>query len=146
MNVKKKLTKYFDLQAKIFAHFGYVEDWVTIPLADHTDDHWMLVNEDSAAGRADHYVYSPDPLTPEAVARGATIYSGKIYTQCHLPRWIWRADGFTMVCADTGCDSNKYLMIFDDTKETRDKALADIYVREFGDEAMLAVVQKSTSR
>lgn len=28
------LTEYFELQKKVHEHFGYVEDWVSIPLDD----------------------------------------------------------------------------------------------------------------
>jgi len=38
----KLLTNYFALQKKIYDHFGYIEDWVVIPLNDQREMFWIL--------------------------------------------------------------------------------------------------------
>jgi hypothetical protein len=62
--------------------------------------------------------YFEEPLTKELVEGGAT-YSAVIYRQRFLPKWVYRKDDFTMICADTQTDGNKYLMIFDNQKECK---------------------------
>jgi hypothetical protein len=47
----KLLKEYFDLQQKIYDHFGYREDWVTIPLDDQTGRHWGLIQEENGTGK-----------------------------------------------------------------------------------------------
>jgi len=41
----KLLDDYFALQAEIFEHFGYVEDWRVIPLDDSRGYFWKLEGE-----------------------------------------------------------------------------------------------------
>lgn len=118
------LKDYFKLEQAIHDYFGYVEDWVTIPLDDHTDDYWMIAGPEDTNSAV---VYSPDPLTIESVEAGNTIYSGRIYTQRFLHKWVYRAEDYTMVCVDTRVDGNKYLMIFDNSKETKEPSLAKAY-------------------
>jgi hypothetical protein len=44
-------------------------------------------------------------------------YSNEIYTQRHLPKWIYRGAEYTMIVVDTHTDGNKFLQIFDNSKE-----------------------------
>lgn len=68
-----------------------------------------------------------EPLTEEVINSGKTCYSGIIFTQRFLPRWVYRAVGFTMISVDTQCDGNKYLMVFDNSKEQNDEALKSLW-------------------
>ena len=38
----KLLDDYFKLQKEVYDYFGYVEDWVVIPLEDGTEYFWKL--------------------------------------------------------------------------------------------------------
>ena len=105
----KLLKDYFELQKQIHDFFGYVEYWKTIPLEDCTDSVWCISEEGE-----DGEVFYADSM--EGFESGK-CYSGQIYTQRFLPKYVYRADGFTMVSVDTQCDGNKYLMVFDNTKE-----------------------------
>lgn len=125
----KLLTDYFALQKQIFEYFGYQEDWKVIPLDDQTEQHWMVILNESGGGA---YVYSPDPFTEESVKAGAAIYGGSIYTQRFLPKWVYRGEEYTMVCADTHTDGNKFLMIFDNSKECTDDKLKQLYADFWG--------------
>ena len=118
------LTKYFDLQKQIYEYFGYVEDWRAIPLDDKTDAHWMLSQDATGSGWV---AWSEKPLSADVVEAGEEIYSAEIYTQRFLPKWVYRADEYTMVCADTRTDGNKFLMVFANDKECSDKALKELY-------------------
>lgn len=101
------LKEYFKLQKEIHDHFGYVEDWVVIPLDDQTDMYWKLL---------EHEVYYADNIHDLETEEG-NCYSGIIYTQRFLPKYVYKSDDYTMVSVDTQCDGNKFLMVFDNKKK-----------------------------
>lgn len=105
------LDRYMALQNEIFKYFGYVEDWVAIPLNDCRKYHWRLDGE----GPGD-VIFA---LTKEAIIEedGNNVYSHEIWTQRFLPKWVYRAADYTMVVCDTRVDGNKFLSIFDNAKE-----------------------------
>jgi len=107
-----KLDQYFKLQKEIYEYFGYVEDWAVIPLDDQTNMYWFL---DEASGT----VKTADiPLTNDLILDGEyDVYSYEIYTRRLLPKWVYRGPEYTMISVDTHCDGNKFLMVFDNTKE-----------------------------
>lgn len=105
----KLLDDYFRIQAEIYSHFGYVEDWVVIPLDDARKYFWHFDGESVA--------YSPLPLTDEVVENGEHYYINELYTQRFLPKWEYRAADYTMLCVDTHTDGNKFLQVFDNAKE-----------------------------
>lgn len=94
------LTEYFKLQEQIFAYFGYVEDWVTIPLLNLCEMNWHYRGTEQSG----KVWYSDLALTPEVLKAGTALYSAVLYTQRFLPKWIYRADDYTMICIDTQCD------------------------------------------
>jgi len=117
--LNNKLNKYFNLQQVIYEAFRYVEDWVVIPLSDQRDMFWQIIGLHDESGMGGSIIYYEEPLTEENLEKGKH-YSAKIYTQRFLPRWIYRTDYFTLVCMDTCTDGNKYLGIFDNSKESID--------------------------
>ena len=107
----KQLKEYFKLQKEIYDYFGYKEDWVVIPIEDATDYFWHLTGE----GHGDEVWFGEDKegaLSP--------MYSNEIYTQRFLPKWVYRGKDYTMICVDTHTDGNKFLQIFDNSKEIRE--------------------------
>jgi len=108
----KKLDQYFKLQEEIYDYFGYVEDWVSIPIDDARDCYWTL-HENSYGGGSVLFSKTKEEQCSEP------IYSNDIYTQRFLSKWVYRAKDFTMICVDTHTDGNKFLQIFDNTKEIK---------------------------
>ena len=108
----KLLDNYFKLQKEIYDYFGYVEDWVVIPLEDNTEFYWYLTGEDY--GHSVVYGHSKEQLMDVG---SLNFYSATIYTQRFLPKWVYRGEEYTMVCADTHTDGNKFLMIFSNNLE-----------------------------
>lgn len=130
MDIEKEIKEFFDLRSKIHFYFGYEEDWVTIPLYDKTEKYWMLIAQDTEEGKTGGTViYSDVPFTEESIQSESEIPSVKIYTQKFLPKFIYRSeDGkATMIAVDTQSDGNKYLMIFLNSKEFKDKDLIRAY-------------------
>lgn len=127
--IQQKIENYFNLAEEIHRYFGYKEDWVTIPMDNRIGDYWMLIEKpDGAGGR---YVYSPKPFTTESVEAGTEIYGGSIYTQRFLKKWVYRAEEMTMVCANTHTDGNKFLMLFENSKECKDECLKKLYLEKW---------------
>tara|TARA_R100001480_G_scaffold69303_1_gene80553 strand:- start:482 stop:1102 length:621 start_codon:yes stop_codon:yes gene_type:complete len=105
------LDRYFGIQQELYKHFGYKEDWVVIPLKSFTCYYWSL----TGVGHGDEVKYAE---SIENVFDGTMEdgYSASIYTQCHLPKWVYPSEKYTMVCIDTHTDGNKFLAVFDNSK------------------------------
>ena len=106
----KLLNDYFELQAKIFSRFGYIEDWRRLPLDDARGYYWRLDGEGPGTVR---FARSEEKLASE----DGDYYENEIYTQRHLPKWVYRADDYTLVVVDTRTDENKLLQVFDNALE-----------------------------
>ena len=108
------LDKYNEAREQVFAYFGYVEDWRVIPLEDSREYFWRLTGE----GRGDEVQYAD--TEEELEAEEGNYYTDEIYTQRHLPRWVYRGADYTMVCCDPHTDGNKFLRIFSNANERSD--------------------------
>ncbi len=108
----KILTDYFKLRDDIFAYFGYVEDWVCIPLDDVREMYWKL--------RDDVVLYAEEQN--DVVEETGNHYEDEIYTQRFLPYWVYRGKDYTMISCNPGVDGNKFLRIFDNSKELTTEA------------------------
>jgi len=106
------ISEYFNLQQEIYDHFGYVEDWVVIPISDDRRYYWRI--DDNTVKFADS--------EPELYDELGNYYEHEIYKQRFLPKWVYRASDYTMICVDTHVDGNKFMSIFDNPKE---RTLAD---------------------
>lgn len=102
---------YNELKNKIYDYFGYVEDWVVIPLDfDAIDYSWYLDQNENGSGT----VWFQDLDNDE------DLYSHQIYTQRFLPKWVYRGNDYTMICVDTQTDGNKFLSIFTNSLELKE--------------------------
>lgn len=103
--------QYERIRTKLFDYFGYVEDWRVIPVDFQLGRYWRL--NGTGPGEV-QYADSVEELNDQ----GGNYYVNEIYTQRHLPKWVYRGADFTMVVVDTHCDGNQFLQIFDNAKET----------------------------
>lgn len=109
----KLLTDYMNLQRQIYDYFGYVEDWVVIPLVDHTEFPWALTGE----GSGDVVRYAETVRQLEDKDGRGDYCECPIYTQRFLPKWVYKGADYTMVVMDTQVDGNKFLAVFDNAKK-----------------------------
>jgi len=109
---KKTIDAYFNAQQAIHDYFGYVEDWVVIPLDDARSYFWFV---DEEAGFV-RFAEAKETLKDET----GEYYENEIYTQRFLPKYVYRTDDFTMISVDTHVDGNKFLQIFDNAKECKE--------------------------
>jgi len=105
------LDKYEKLREELFEYFGYKEDWVAIPVDDAREYFWTLSGE----GHGDHVGFAETEKDLEE--EDGEFYKNEIYTQRFLPKWVYRGKDYTMICVDTRVDGNKFLQIFDNSKE-----------------------------
>ena len=111
----KLLDEYFKIQQQIYDYFGYVEDWKVIPIEDAREYYWILNGEGS--GGTVGFAKNEDNLK----LKMGQYYENTIYTQRFLPKWVYRGEDFTMICVDTHVDGNKFLQIFDNSKEVPER-------------------------
>ncbi len=104
------LTELLDIQQKIFDYFGYKQDWRILPLDDARDYFWRLEGGETGAVR---FAETEEDLQGES----EEYYENEIYTQRHLPKWVYRGEEYTMICVDTHTDGNQLLQVFDNAKE-----------------------------
>ncbi len=86
-----------------------MEDWVVIPLNDAREYYWYLTGE----GPGEVYFAK----TEEDLQNEDVYYMNEIYRQRFLPKWVYRAEDYTMICVDTHTDGNKFLQVFDNALE-----------------------------
>jgi hypothetical protein len=53
----------------------------------------------------------------ELESEDGDYYENEIYTQRHLPKWVYRGADYTMVVVDTHTDGNKFLQVFANANE-----------------------------
>jgi len=106
------LDKYNDVRQQLFDAVGYVEGWRVLPVDDARDYFWHLTGE----GYGDAVLFAKEVGN---VHNGTMQdgYCNEIYTQRHLPRWVYRGNELTMIVVDTNVDGNKLIQFFDNTKE-----------------------------
>jgi len=122
--MNKLIDDYFALQKKVHEAFGYVEDWVKIPMEDSREYFWFIEGDDDNGDDDNGEVLfaetkeALDDIDSDDIDSG-DYYLNEIYTQRFLSKWVYRTEDFTMICVDTHCDGNKYLQIFDNEKEIK---------------------------
>lgn len=104
----KLLDDYFKLEKEIHDYFGYVEDWVKIPLNNDTEYYWAVDGNNRVV-----FAENKESL----INLDGNHYQNEVYTQRFLPKWVYRGPEYTMICVDTRTDGNKFLSVFDNAKE-----------------------------
>lgn len=110
----KLLKQEQSIREEIFRCFGYVEDWRVLPLNDCTEYYWKLDQECNGHGVV-NYATDIENFTDDF----GDYYQDEIYTQRHLPKWVYRGEEYTMIIVDTHTDGNQFLSIFDNSKEVK---------------------------
>ncbi len=107
------LDQYNSARQQVFDYFGYVEDWRVLPLDDARKYFWTLEGEGPGIVK---YASTESELKKES---GEAYYENEIYTQRHLPKWVYRGAEYTLIVVDTQCDGNKFLQVFANVNERK---------------------------
>lgn len=102
------VSDFFDAKIELFKFFGYVEDWKVYAVEDYRDRDWCV---DSGT-----LIFFDDGVDIEESISDMNYYSFEIQGDRFLSANKWKNAGLTMFLVATGCDGNKYLAIFDDSK------------------------------
>lgn len=107
------INDYFSLRKQLHDYFGYIEDWRILPMEDSRGYYWRIIGGEGRGGK----VRFAEEIEDMADDHDNRHYENSIYTQRHLPKWVYRGKDYTMICVDTHCDGNQYLQIFDNALE-----------------------------
>lgn len=99
--MKELLQKLVETEAHIHRYFGYVEDWQVYPIQDHTDYYWYMRDGMVCYGEDADTAFSLD-----------NRYEDEI-----IDNGVYAKNDFTMINVDTHTDGNKFLFVFDNTKQ-----------------------------
>lgn len=125
--IKEALAQYVDAEKRLHELFGYVQQWRAFPIEDCTDSYWMDFSERGYGKIA----WADRPWDEPMIKAGKEHYSGIVYTQRHLSKWIYRTPTHTMALIDTQCDMNIILMVFDNAKKCGDEKLMNFYTEHW---------------
>jgi hypothetical protein len=106
----KLLKQHQELRQQIFKYFNYIEDWGVFPLMDYTNYYWNL--NDGVVGFSEHETDLFETEDDEC-----DRYEVEVYTYCHLNKWVYHGNEYTMILVDTKTDGNIFLAVFDNTKK-----------------------------
>lgn len=114
---------FFAARKAIFAHVGYVENWKVLPINNSRDQFWAVDKDEHAwvkfSPSLEALTYWLAGHTDEYGPHGNVLFENEIYTQRHLPRWVYRGPELTLIVTDTHTDGNQYLRLFRNKNEIR---------------------------
>lgn len=102
--------EYFKLQQEVYDYFEFQEDWVVLPMDDRREHDWKIINDKEV-----QYGKKDDILNDTG-----EYYSDEIYKQRFYKKWVYRGKDYTMIMVDTHTDGNRFLAIFDNSKEIKE--------------------------
>jgi hypothetical protein len=107
----------------IWDHVGYKEDWRRLPLEDSREYFWAVDAQEEEwckfSPKKEALEYWLGDHEDEYGDYGDCLYSDEIYTNRHLPKWVYRGAEFTLVCVDTHTDGNQFIRIFRNDMELK---------------------------
>lgn len=110
-----ELDNYKKAEQELFDYFGYVENWVAIPVEDSREYWWELDQDENGSGEV-RFAETEELLADKDAGE---YYCEEIYTQRFLPKWVYKGTDYTMICVDTCVDGNKFLRIFSNNLEVK---------------------------
>jgi len=100
--------KFFEAQAALFEHVGFVPDWVEYAIDNHMDKVW------SEDGKHVKYAKSVGQYHSDG-----DYYQDEIYTQRFYPKRVYRGEDITLIFCDPHTDAVKWFRVFDNSKEIK---------------------------
>jgi hypothetical protein len=103
------LKQYFKLQQEIYKYFGYVEEWQVLPIDDRTSFYWDVVIDEGSVRFS-----LVDPVVQELTEN--QLFEDELLIRPSTGS-TYHSNGYTMIAVDTRTDGNKFLAIYDNTKQ-----------------------------
>lgn len=102
--MKNLLKQHNEIIEQIHDYFGYNENWTVLPIDDSTQYYWKLT--DSGVQFYENQDDDDDNSYSNEFLHGSV-------------EDVYRTEAYTMIAVDTHCDGNKFLQIFDNSKELK---------------------------
>jgi hypothetical protein len=99
--IENVMDSFLTAREAIFKHVGYVENWSVLPIDDSRDEFWAVDKQER-----EWVKFSPshEALTywlakhdDEYGPYSEELYQNEIYTQRHLPKWVYRGAELTLI-------------------------------------------------
>lgn len=103
------IDEYFKLLDEVYNYFGFVEDWTVYPLDDKREFDWIIKDDYEVVHGAKE----------DVVNNTGKQYTDTIHKDRFYDKWIYRGKDYTMIMVDTHTDGNKFLSIYDNSKEIK---------------------------
>lgn len=104
------IDNYFKLQQEIYDYFEFKEDWTVFPLDDRREYWWKINNDEEV-------VQGSKENIEENLEE---CFVDEIYKQRFYSKWVYKGKDYTMIMIDTHVDGNKFLAIYDNSKEIKE--------------------------
>lgn len=102
--MKNLLKQHNEIIEQIHVYFGYNENWTVLPIDDSTQYYWKLT--ESGVQFYENQDDDDDNSYDNEFLNGSV-------------EDVYRTEAYTMIVVDTHCDGNKFLQIFDNSKELK---------------------------
>ncbi len=102
-----QLDNYNAALQSVYDYFGFKEDWPVYPINDRRKYWWKI-----RAGEVKFY----DNKEAHDKNEGDHTYSEDILQNRYYPKAVYKGEEFTLIIVDTHTDGNKFLSIYDNSK------------------------------
>ena len=100
------LKNYDKALQDIYEYFGFVPDYVTLPIKDRTESYWCIDDEK---------IYYADSRQ-ELVDDEGNYFESLIFKNDFYDKWIYEGEDFTMIFENTQTNGMRYFSIFPNSK------------------------------
>ena len=112
MSIRDDISKLASLKKSVLEAFGYEEQWRSLEIEDNTDCYWFSTNRSVYLAKC--------PFTEDLIKEGKELYTNE------LMGFRGSSDGLVMMDFDTNTDFNRFLGIFDTSKQCKDLRLIEL--------------------
>ena len=107
------LRQHNEARQGLLDYFGYAEGWVVLPVEDCTTYHWFIRGSEERG-----VVMSCLPEDLAGLCMSDALVAD-IYTLKEHSKWVYRKDDYTLILTNPHMEGNRFLSIFDNSKEVK---------------------------
>lgn len=104
----KQLDAYKKSLESVYNYFGFEEDWAVFPIDDRRKYYWKINA---------HEVNFYDSVKAYEEQDGNHSYTDELLYHSHYPKAIYDGKDYTAILVNTHVDGNKFLAIYDNSKQ-----------------------------
>lgn len=85
----------------LYAHVGFIEDWVVFPIEDRSEMYWQIIDSEVVRWAG----------TKKKFTSG-NYHEELIYQQKFYEKWVYEGKDLTMIMVDTQTDGNIFFAFY----------------------------------